>query len=71
MSDGTATSVGTFDPDSDGDVAMRTDGVDPTGSTIGITVEPAGGSDEPTLPLVGAVGADRRHGRERQTRLAR
>jgi anti-sigma-K factor RskA len=52
VDDGGATPVGTFEPDSDGDVAMRTDGFDPTGSTIGITVEPVGGSDEPTLPLV-------------------
>jgi anti-sigma-K factor RskA len=52
VDDGGATPVGTFEPDSDGDVAMRADGFDPTGSTIGITVEPVGGSDVPTLPLV-------------------
>ena len=52
VDDAGATPVGTFDPDSDGDVAMRTDGFDPTGSTIGITVEPVGGSEVPTLPLV-------------------
>jgi anti-sigma-K factor RskA len=52
VSDGVATSIGTFDPDSEGAAAVRVDGVDPTGSTIGVTVEPVGGSDEPTLPLV-------------------
>ncbi|MET0908926.1 MAG: anti-sigma factor, partial [Ilumatobacteraceae bacterium] len=55
VSDGTFTSLGTFEPDpDDGSMEMRADGIDPTGSTIGITVEPAGGSDQPTLPPVAA-----------------
>lgn len=49
---GSATSVDTFVPDADGSITLRADGLDPTGSTIGITVEPAGGSDVPTMPLV-------------------
>jgi anti-sigma-K factor RskA len=50
--DGTATPIGKFVPDASGAAAGRVEGVDPTGSTIGVTVEPVGGSDEPTLPLV-------------------
>lgn len=52
VSDGSATSIGTFEPDSDGAAELRADGADPTGSIVGITIEPAGGSDQPTLPLV-------------------
>ena len=52
VSDGDFTSLGTFEPDADGSMEMRADGIDPTGSTIGITVEPVGGSEQPTLPPV-------------------
>jgi anti-sigma-K factor RskA len=54
VSDGDFTSLGTFEPDGDGSMEMRADGIDPTGSTIGITVEPVGGSEQPTLPPVAA-----------------
>jgi anti-sigma-K factor RskA len=54
VNDGNFTSLGTFEPDPDGSMEMRADGIDPTGSTVGITVEPVGGSDEPTLPPVAA-----------------
>jgi anti-sigma-K factor RskA len=57
VTDGEATSLGTFEPDSEGSMEMRADGLDPTGSTIGITVEPAGGSEEPTLPMVAQSSA--------------
>ena len=49
---GDPTSLGTFEPDADGSMGMRADGVDPTGSTIAITVEPAGGSPQPTTSPV-------------------
>ncbi len=52
VSDGNFTSLGTFEPDADGSMEMRGDGIDPTGSTIGITVEPIGGSAQPTSPPV-------------------
>lgn len=46
------TSLGTFEPDDDGDMEMRADGIDPSGATIGITLEPEGGSEQPTEPMV-------------------
>lgn len=49
---GEPTSIGTFEPDDAGSVQIRADGVDPTGSTIAITVEPAGGSPQPTTSPV-------------------
>jgi anti-sigma-K factor RskA len=52
VNDGGFTSLGTFEPEPDGSMEMRGDGIDPTGSTIGITVEPVGGSDQPTSPPV-------------------
>lgn len=45
-------SLGTFEPDDDGDMEMRADGIDPSGATIGITLEPEGGSEVPTEPMV-------------------
>lgn len=52
VTDGEPISVGTFEPDDEGAIERRTDGVDPTGSTIAITVEPAGGSPQPTTTPV-------------------
>lgn len=50
--DGAQSSLGTFEPDDDGHMEMRADGIDPSGATIGITREPVGGSDVPTEPMV-------------------
>jgi hypothetical protein len=36
-------------------VLERLDGVDPTGFTLGVTEEPAGGSDAPTLPILAST----------------
>jgi anti-sigma-K factor RskA len=47
-----ATSVGLFRPDDTGRVEQRFDDVNPLGFVIGVTIEPAGGSDEPTPPIV-------------------
>ncbi|MGD9753333.1 MAG: anti-sigma factor [Acidimicrobiia bacterium] len=55
VDDAGATSVGTFAPDGDGTVRARFDGVDPTGVVVGVTVEPAGGSAAPTLPIVASA----------------
>lgn len=52
VKDGGPSSLGTFEPDDDGRIEMRSEGIDPTGATIGITLEPAGGSERPTVPLV-------------------
>ena len=45
-------SVGLFRPDDNGDVSVRFDGFDPSGATVAITIEPAGGSESPTEPIV-------------------
>jgi anti-sigma-K factor RskA len=50
-----AASAGVFRPDADGAVAARFDGVDPTGFVLGVTEEPAGGSDSPTLPILASA----------------
>jgi anti-sigma-K factor RskA len=52
---GEPTSVGLFRPDSDGEVAVRFDDVDPTEFVVGITREPAGGSEQPTLPILASA----------------
>jgi anti-sigma-K factor RskA len=52
VDDAGATSVGVFRPASDGTVRVRFDDVDPAGFVLGVTVEPSGGSDQPTLPIV-------------------
>jgi anti-sigma-K factor RskA len=49
---GAATSAGIFRPDDAGTVAVRIDDVDPTGFVLGVTEEPAGGSESPTLPIL-------------------
>lgn len=51
----TVESVGVFRPDDDGRVLVAFEGADPTDVTLGITVEPAGGSDEPTFPIVASL----------------
>lgn len=48
--DGTMVPIGLFEPDADGTVRQRVEGV-PT-DIVGVTVEPDGGSDTPTFPVV-------------------
>lgn len=55
VDDDGATSVGVFRPDEDGSVAERFAGADPTGFVIGVTEEPAGGSESPTLPILASA----------------
>lgn len=55
VGDGSATSVGIFRPESDGTVSARFDGADPSDFVLGVTREPAGGSDAPTLPILAAA----------------
>lgn len=55
VDDDGATSIGVFRPDPDGSVAERFDGVDPTGLVLGVTLEPAGGSTVPTLPILASA----------------
>ena len=50
-----AVSAGLFRPAADGSVLERLDGVDPTGFVLGVTQEPAGGSDSPTLPIIAST----------------
>jgi len=52
---GGATSVGTFRPGADGSVSQRFADTDPTGFVVGVTREPAGGSDSPTLPILASA----------------
>jgi len=47
-----ATSVGTFDPDDEGTVTVPVDLDVIDGDLVAVTVEPAGGSEQPTLPIV-------------------
>ena len=55
VTDDAATSAGLFRPDEGGVVLERLDGVDPTGFTLGVTEEPAGGSESPTLPILAST----------------
>ena len=55
VDDDGATSVGTFRPDADGTVAEVFPNADPTGFVLGVTEEPAGGSDSPTLPILASA----------------
>jgi|GEM_PF-3841064 len=48
-------SIGTFAPDESGRVTEQYDGLDPSGVVVGVTIEPAGGSGEPTLPIVASA----------------
>lgn len=50
-----AESVGVFRPDDQGRVLLAFAGADPSNLTLGITVEPSGGSEQPTLPIIAAV----------------
>jgi Anti-sigma-K factor rskA, C-terminal len=55
VDDGGAVSAGVFRPDEAGTVEERFDGVDPTGFVLGVTAEPAGGSESPTLPILASA----------------
>ncbi|WP_040495870.1 anti-sigma factor [Ilumatobacter nonamiensis] len=52
---GQAESVGVFVPEDDGSVLFAFAGADPDERLLGITVEPAGGSDQPTSAPIAAV----------------
>lgn len=55
VGDDGATSVGIFRPDADGGVVERFPNADPTGFVLGVTEEPAGGSESPTLPILASA----------------
>jgi hypothetical protein len=55
VGDDGATSVGIFRPDGDGTVSERFTDADPTGFVLGVTEEPAGGSESPTLPILASA----------------
>lgn len=55
VDDDGATSAGLFRPAEDGSVSERLNGVDPTGFVLGVTEEPAGGSNSPTLPILAST----------------
>jgi anti-sigma-K factor RskA len=54
-SGGSATSAGTFDPNADGNAAVVLQGSPADAATVGLTVEPGGGSTQPTTTPVLAV----------------
>jgi hypothetical protein len=51
---GDALPGGTFRPDAGGHVALRVD-ADPSGFVVGVTLEPSGGSEQPTLPMLASA----------------
>ncbi len=55
VDDGGAVSVGVFRPDADGVVSKRFNGIDPTGFVLGVTEEPDGGSESPSLPILASA----------------
>lgn len=55
VGDDGAMSVGIFRPDADGMVSERFSDADPTGFVLGVTQEPAGGSESPTLPILASA----------------
>jgi anti-sigma-K factor RskA len=55
VGDDGATSVGVFRPDADGSVSERFGDADPTDFVVGVTREPAGGSESPTLPILASA----------------
>jgi anti-sigma-K factor RskA len=55
VGDDGATSVGVFRPDDDGSVSQRFGDADPTDFVLGVTREPAGGSESPTLPILASA----------------
>ena len=60
--DGVPTSMGTFTPDAEGHVAAVMEGlVEPPDTIYAVTIEPAGGSPQPTSDPVAASPPDRRY----------
>jgi anti-sigma-K factor RskA len=55
VGDDGATSVGVFRPGADGSVSVRFGDADPTEFVLGVTREPAGGSESPTLPILASA----------------
>lgn len=55
VDDSGAQPIGLFRPDGSGEVNERFDDLDPTDFIVGVTVEPAEGSETPTLPIVAAA----------------
>lgn len=54
IEDGQPASMDVFRPDDDGDVAVVMEGTEPEGVLYAVTVEPAGGSEQPTTePIYG------------------
>jgi anti-sigma-K factor RskA len=54
IEDSTPSSMGTFVPNADGRVAFVMEGTEPEGVLYAVTVEPEGGSDQPTTqPIYG------------------
>ncbi len=49
---GGATSVGVFRPDESGAVSVRFGDTDPSDFSLGVTLEPPGGSVQPTMPIL-------------------
>lgn len=47
--------IGLFRPDDDGRVVQRFEGVDIDGFMLGVTEEPPGGSEQPTLPILASA----------------
>jgi anti-sigma-K factor RskA len=52
IDDAAPVSVGTFRPDESGEISVRFDDVATDDVVLGVTVEPPGGSESPTLPIV-------------------
>jgi anti-sigma-K factor RskA len=55
IDDAGPSSVGVFRPDDDGTVRVRFDDVDVDDEVFGVTLEPAGGSATPTLPILASA----------------
>ncbi len=52
IDDSGATSVGVFRPDESGAVSVRFGDTDPSDFSLGVTLEPSGGSVQPTMPIL-------------------
>jgi anti-sigma-K factor RskA len=53
--DGSAVSAGTFEPGADGNAAVPLSGTPGSAAAVGMTLEPAGGSPQPTMQPVLAI----------------
>ena len=52
IADDQPASMGTFVPTDDGHVELVMEGTEPEGVVYAVTIEPEGGSEQPTLPIV-------------------